>query len=275
MIVALLVALVAAFLFALTFLFLLQAGRHDLLLARRQLEGAHTELERLQRAFAQFTPSGLVDRIIETGIDIKGEKRLVTILFADIQGFTQLSERLEPAVLLRVLGGYFAAMSESITAHHGSVTRFIGDGFMALFGALQANPWQVKDAVEAGLAMRDGLSKYNQTLLAEGLPALSLGIGINHGLVVAGVVGAEGLLQFDVYGDAVNVAARVEALTRGFGTDLLVTDAVKRELDDRFVTREMPPTHVKGKTEAILTYAVDGQTAENQQKAGGPFTIKP
>ena len=83
---------------------------------------------------------------------------------------------------------------------------------MALFGALPANPWQVKDAVEAGLAMRDSLSKYNQTLPAEGLPTLSFGIGINHGLAVADVAGAEGPLQFDVYGDAVNVAVRVEAL---------------------------------------------------------------
>jgi adenylate cyclase len=241
-IAVLVVALAVALLLALTFLFLHQAGMRDKLLARRQLEGAHSELERLQRAFSQFTPSGLVDRIIDAGMDITAEKRLVTILFADIQGFTQLTERLEPAALLRVLGGYFAAMSEAITAHHGSVTRFIGDGLMALFGALVTNPWQVKDAVEAGL------------------PPLAIGIGINHGLVVVGVVGSEGLLQFDVHGDAVNVAARVEALTRKFGTDLLVTAAVRKELDGRFVMREMPPTLVKGKTEAILTYAVDGLT---------------
>jgi adenylate cyclase len=259
-IAVLVVALAVALLLALTFLFLHQAGMRDKLLARRQLEGAHSELERLQRAFSQFTPSGLVDRIIDAGMDITAEKRLVTILFADIQGFTQLTERLEPAALLRVLGGYFAAMSEAITAHHGSVTRFIGDGLMALFGALVTNPWQVKDAVEAGLAMRASLAEYNRSLVAEGLPPLAIGIGINHGLVVVGVVGSEGLLQFDVHGDAVNVAARVEALTRKFGTDLLVTAAVRKELDGRFVMREMPPTLVKGKTEAILTYAVDGLT---------------
>jgi len=256
------VALVAALVIALASLYLLQAGRRERLIARRQLEAAQGELERLQRAFAQFTPSGLVDRIIDTGTAIKAEKRNVTILFADIQGFTHLTESLEPGVLLRVLGGYFAAMSEAITSHHGSVTRFIGDGLIALFGALDANPWQVKDAVEAGCAMRESLARYNRTLAEEGLPTLAIGIGINNGLVVAGVVGAEGLLQYDVHGDAVNVAARVEALNRTFSTDLLVTDTVKNALDGRFITREMPATRVKGKTEAILTWAIDGLATE-------------
>ena len=160
---------------------------------------------------------------------------------------------------MRLLGGYFTAMSEAITSHHGQVTRFIGDGLMALFGALETNPWQARDAVEASLAMRANLAAYNRTLAAEGLPTIGFGVGINYGTVVAGVVGHESLLQYDVHGDTVNVATRVEQLTRTLGTDILVTDAVKNLLDDQYLVRELAPTAVKGKSKPILTYAVDGK----------------
>jgi len=251
-------ALAGVFLLAALVLLLLSARRERRLLMQ-QLEGAQRELERLQRAFARFAPSGLVDLVIDRGADINAERRPVTVLFADIKSFTQLTERLDPAVLIRVLNGYFATMAEAITAHHGHVARFIGDGLMALFGALDNNPWQVKDAVEAALAMRAGLAGYNESLQSEGLPALAIGVGVHHGVVVAGVMGAEDLLQFDVHGDVVNVTARVESLTRSFDVDILVTEAVKSLLDERFLTREMPPTPVKGKSAPILTFAVDGQ----------------
>ncbi len=252
-------ALTAALILAAALVILLVRWTHEKRLAALQLEGTQRELERLQGAFARFAPAPLVERIIDTGTNITAERRPVTILFADVQGFTQLTEKLPPDVLMRLLGGYFSAMSEAITSHHGHVTRFIGDGLMALFGALDSNPWQARDAVEAGLAMRAGLAAYNRTLAAEGLPTIGFGVGINHGVVVAGVLGHETLLQFDVHGDAVNVAARVEQLTRTLGTDILVTDAVKNLLDDQFLTREMPPTNVKGKSVPILTFAVDGK----------------
>jgi len=252
-------ALIAATFLALVLLVLVVRGARERRLAARQLEGTQKELERLQAAFARFAPSRLVERIIDTGTNITAERRPVTILFADVQGFTQLAERLEPDVLMRMLGGYFSAMSEAITSHHGHVAKFIGDGLMALFGDLDANPWQARDAVEASLAMRANLAAYNRTLSAEGLPTIGFGVGINHGVVVAGVVGHESLLQFDVHGDAVNVAARVEQLTRTLEADILVTDAVKNLLDDQFLTREMPPTSVKGKSLPILTFAVDGK----------------
>jgi len=252
-------ALIAAAVLVAVLALLLIRSVHERRLAAAQLDGTHKELERLQTAFARFAPSRLVDRIIDTGTNIKAERRPVTVLFADVQGFTQLTEQLEPGVLMRLLGGYFTAMSEAITSHHGHVTRFIGDGLMALFGALEPNPWQARDAVEASLAMRTNLADYNRTLAAQGLPAIKFGVGINHGTVVAGVVGHESLLQYDVHGDTVNVAARVEQLTRALGTDILVTDSVMNLLDDQYLVREMPPTIVKGKSAPIMTYALDGK----------------
>ena len=253
----------AAILAAALVLLLLRAERERRLTAT-QLERTRTELERLQGAFARFAPARIVDRIIDAGTDISAERKSVTILFADLQGFTAITEKLEPEVLMRILSGYFSSMSEAVNSHHGHLNRFIGDGLVALFGALDENPWQTRDAVEASLAMRSNLAAYNRTLAAEGLPTIAFGVGINCGVVVVGVVGHDTLLQFDVIGDAVNVAARVEQLTRTLGTDILVTDEVKQTLADQYVMREMPPTVVKGKSAPIVTWAIDSRSRPRQ-----------
>ena len=129
---------------------------------------------------------------------------------------------------------------------------------MALYGALDTNPWQVRDAVHSGLAMREALSDYNERLKGRGQPQLVMGMGIHHGPVVAGIIGADDFVQFDVYGDVVNVASRVQTLTRDFEADLLVSDVVMKQLDDSFEARSMPATKVKGKSDPIRTFAIDG-----------------
>jgi len=148
-------------------------------------------------------------------------------------------------------------MNGALVAHHGHLSRLMGDGLMALFGALEKNPWQTADAVKAALAMRDALAAYNRQLEARGLARLEFGVGIHTGDVVAGVMGSDRFMEFTVIGDPVNVAARVEALTRVHSVDILVTEAVQQTLDPRFVVRPMPPVTVKGKSEPIATFAVD------------------
>jgi class 3 adenylate cyclase len=128
----------------------------------------------------------------------------------------------------------------------GHVSTFIGDGILALFGALQPNPWQGNDAVYAALAMREELAAYNRELEAEGLPTLSIGIGLHRGGGVAALVGSRDLMQFTFVGRIVNLAARVQDLTRKFQVDILVTRAVKDTLDRRFALRELPATPVRG-----------------------------
>jgi adenylate cyclase len=149
-------------------------------------------------------------------------------------------------------------MAEVAAAHRGHLAKFIGDGFLVLFGALEPNPWQTNDAVHAALAMRAALAAYNARLRAEGLPALTAGIGIHRGPVVAGLIGNAALMEYGVIGRTVNVAARIEGLTRAYATDVLVTDAVAAHLDDRFRLRRMPPAELKGIAGAVLTFAVEG-----------------
>ena len=222
----------------------------------RRLEQSARELDRLQRSFARFAPAELVERIATDVQLASGERREVTVLFADLRDFTQLSERLDPAEVLGLLNGYFLAMSAAIQSHHGHVTRLMGDGIMSVFGALERNPWHVQDAVEAALDMRQSLARYNESLAQRGLPALAFGVGIHCGAVIAGLVGSDRMQEFTVLGDVVNLASRVEALTRRLGGDILVTDEVRSVLGDRFLMTAMPPADIKGKSRPVLTWAV-------------------
>jgi adenylate cyclase len=224
----------------------------------RRLQDAARELESLQQAFGRFAPSEVVEAIIAQGISTRSEAKEITVLFADVKGFTSIAEQLEPDALVALLNGYFAVMGDVVSAHRGHLAKFIGDGLLVLFGALEPNPWQTNDAVHTALAMREALERYNARILAEGLPAIAAGIGIHRGPVVAGVIGNAALMEYGVIGRTVNVASRVEGLTRVHGTDVLVTEAVRVHLDGRFRLRPMPATEVKGIPEPLVTYAVDG-----------------
>jgi adenylate cyclase len=224
----------------------------------RRLAHESRSLEMLQQAFARFAPSEVVESIIAQGISTRSETKEITVLFADLKGFTPLAEVLAPDELVMLLNGYFAAMGKVIASHRGHLSKFIGDGLLALFGALEPNPWQTNDAVHAALAMQLALADYNEGLAARGLPVLAAGIGIHRGPVVAGVVGNAELVEYGVIGRTVNVASRVEGLTRVHGVDVLVTEAVRVHLDARFRLRPLPPADVKGLPEPLPTFAVEG-----------------
>lgn len=223
-----------------------------------QLEASAADLEHLQTACARLAPAGVVQRLIADSADTGAERKVVTALFADLVGYTAMSERLEPAVLARVLNGYFQSMSDAIHDHRGHVATFVGDGILAYFGALQPNPWQCDDAVRAALAMRAAMRGYNQELEAESLLPLAVGIGIHRGLGLAGLVGCRERMEYAFVGRTVNLAARVQSLTRIHQVDILVTEAVREHLDPRFVLESLPAEPVKGIAEPVVTWAVRG-----------------
>jgi len=222
-----------------------------------RLAAAAQNLESLQRAFARFAPAEVVEEIIAQGVSTHSEKKEITVLFADLKGFTALGERLDPTQLVQLLNGYLERMSRAIDAHRGHVAKFLGDGMLALFGALESNPWQTNDAVHAALGMRAALADYNATLAGDGVPPLAMGIGIHRGPVVAGVIGSAELMEYGVIGGTVNLASRVERLTRTHGVDVLVTEAVRRALDSRFHLRAMPAAEVRGLPGPLVTFAVE------------------
>jgi adenylate cyclase len=235
----------------------LLALRHRARQLQRVLAVSQEKLEQLQREFEHFAPADVVEQLTGgQGIYVP-RRRIVTMLFADLRGFTALCDRLDPAVAVDILNDYFRRMNAAITSHHGHINELVGDGLLALFGALEHNPWQGRDSVLAALDMRVELARYNEELRAKSLPELRFGIGIHSGEVVVGVMGAGALSKFTVTGDPINVASRVEGLTSVHKVDLLITEEIRSTLDDQFTLRRMPATAVKGKPEPIVTYYVE------------------
>jgi class 3 adenylate cyclase len=239
---------------------------------RSQLEAAAANLEKLQQACSRLAPAGVLQRLIaddvQPGTGPKAERKVATALFVDLVGFTAMSERLEPAVLARVLDGYYQRMSDAIDEHRGQVGSFVGDGIVAYFGATQPNPWQCDDAVRAALAMRAAIDEYNGELDREGLPRLSIGIGIDRGPGLAGLMGSRDRKEYAFIGRSVNIAARVQALTRIHQVDILVTETVRDDLDPGFVLVPMPAKPVKGLTKPVMTYAVRRRSTGREPAVG-------
>jgi adenylate cyclase len=248
---------------------LLERSRRQAARLRRALETSSKELEQLQLSFSHFAPQDIVERIIAKGVSTTADHKEVTVLFADLVGFTQLGANLDPGILVEVLNDYFTRMSRVISDHRGHVSKFIGDGMLALFGALERNPWQANDAVQAALAMQAELRDYNRVLESKSLPALRAGIGLHRGVAVAGIIGSNELMELTVIGNTVNVAARVEHLTRVHDADVLVTGAIRAAIDPRFRLRELPATAVAGVSEPLVVYAVDGFDTDSRYPLEG------
>jgi len=239
----------------LTFLVIRQ--KHKLKNLENLLKHNTSRLEQLQVDFGRFAPQDVIEHLTEGDGEYAPSNRSVTVLFADIKGFTRMCDKMDPATVVSILNGYFQCMTRAISRHHGVVTEMMGDGLLALFGAIRNNPWQVQDAVLGALSMREALKEYNEKLKSQSLPELSIGIGIHQGKVLAGIMGNYQLSKFGVVGDTINVASRVEGLTRLHNVDLLITEEVRLKLDDRFRVKKMPPMMVKGKEGPVITYMVE------------------
>ena len=225
-----------------------------------QLEASARALQDLQTACSRLAPAGVVEKLITDGLragDVpSAERKVATALFVDLIGYTALSERLDPPTLAGVLNGYFQRVSDAVHEHRGHVSTYLGDGILAYFGAMQPNPWQCDDAVRAAMQMRTAMRQYSSELERDGLPPLSVGIGIHRGPGLAGLVGSRDRMEYMFVGPTVNLAARVQSLTRTLQVDILVTEAIRSELDPGFPLRPMPAEKVKGIDAPVVTYAV-------------------
>jgi adenylate cyclase len=186
-----------------------------------------------------------------------GVLREVTILFADLRGFTTLSERLPPDQLLRLLNRCFERLVPEIESRGGIVDKFVGDEIMALFGTPQALPDAADQALRAALGMRQALAALNLELAANDQPAIACGIGLNTALVIAGNIGTAARLNYTVIGDGVNLAKRIESATRDLGADLLVSESTLQAAHDRYATRDLGKITVKGRAAPVRVFALE------------------
>lgn len=213
--------------------------------------GGLEERERIRDTFGRFVSRDVADAVLSGRVPLEGEHRNVTILFQDIRGFTALSETLDPAVMLRLLNRFFTQVVAAVEAEGGVVKQFLGDGVMALFGVPQAYADHAERATRAALGIAARLRTLNDELAQQGATPLKIGIGIHTGNVVAGLIGPDNRMEYGVVGDAVNVASRIEALTKDLAATILVSKDVALQLGSAFILGRIATLPVKGRKRAV------------------------
>jgi len=217
---------------------------------RAIVDGIENTVERgrLRRTFAGQVSPAVMNEMLAGSLSpgVSGQLAEVCILFSDIRAFTTLSERMPPVVVTTVLQRYFDRMVHAVHRHEGTVDKFIGDGMMVLFGAPRKSADPCGDAVKCALAMMSGLDELNAEFEKEGLPTLTIGIGINFGTVTVGNIGSSERHNYSAIGDAVNVAARLEGLTKELGRKILITESVVSRMGDGFHFDPLGTHQVKG-----------------------------
>ena len=220
----------------------------------------------MKETFSSYLSGDLLDQLIANPDSLKlgGEKKELSILFSDIRGFTTLSESMSPEKLIKILNRYFTPMTEAVLDNGGMLDKYIGDAVMAFFNA----PVDVKEHADASclcaLAMIEKLDKLNIELESEGILPIRIGIGLNTAEVIVGNIGSDAKKEYTVIGDGVNLASRVEGLTKNYGVQILITEFTVAKLNAKFVYREIEPVQVKGKDEAIVLFELMPNTEDSE-----------
>jgi adenylate cyclase len=225
------------------------------------------EKQRTRRTLERYVSKNLVKEILENPggfySSLLGARKPVTVLFSDLVGFTTVSEKADPVLLVKQLNRYLSAMVPTVFDNAGTLDKFIGDAIMAVWGNVSSHGVgeDAKAAVRAALAMRREMRKLNEAWRTEGLIPLAFGVGINQGEAVIGNIGSYApheRLDPTVIGDAVNLASRLEGLTRIYGVDILLGATVAEHVRDEFHLRSVARAQVKGKSKPVDIFTLIG-----------------
>jgi adenylate cyclase len=210
--------------------------------------------------FSHFVPRRLVEKLIETGtpLQLGGTRREVTLLFSDVVNFTEITEKADPAQVMKYTSRYFAAMSHEIMAHAGTVDKYIGDAIMAIWNAPADDPDHAANACAAALALQRAHDRLNAEFEREGWPAYRTRIGLHTGEAVVGNIGSEDRMNYTALGATVNLAARLEGLNKNYGTLILVSSALKQRAGPGFCFRSVDRIKPKGFAETFDIYELRG-----------------
>ena len=211
--------------------------------------------ERVRDLLGKVVSKEIASELLSGKVELGGEERQVTVLFSDIRNFTTLCEQLPATQIVGLLNRYLSRMSEVIESQGGVVDKYIGDAVMALFGAPVARADAAEAAVRAAIAMQEALRELHALHDAEGLPRLATGIGIHTGNVVAGNLGSSHRMNYTVIGDAVNLASRLQGLTREHDSAIIVSAATAATAPG-FAYRALGEVRVKGKSEVVTIYGL-------------------
>ncbi len=214
--------------------------------------------------FKNYVPSELVDEMSrhpEQLVSMAGESREMTMLFSDVRGFTTISEGMDSKALSQLMNEFLTPLSRVISKHQGKVDKYMGDCIMAFWGAPKPLPNHARNAILAGLEMQQTLQKLQPHFKARGWPEIHVGVGINSGRVSVGNMGSEVRVAYTVMGDAVNLASRLEGITKQYGVGIIVGENTRNAVTD-FIYRELDQVRVVGKDKPVLIYEPIGMIGE-------------
>jgi adenylate cyclase len=225
---------------------------------------AHERLakEEVARAnYSRFLPEYVVKQMLENPESFKlgGVTQTITILFADIRGFTRISEHAPPEKIVQLLNRYFSAMTDIIFAHGGTLDKYLGDGLMALFGAPTVTPKDAANAMAAAVAMQRRMLSINDELQAEGYPEIGIGIGLHTGEVIVGYIGSERRSEYTAIGDTVNTASRLESNAKA--GEILVSEITANAARSRYQLAPREPISVKNRVQPVPLFEIEWQHA--------------
>jgi adenylate cyclase len=236
-----------------------QAGAAiDTLFAHEQIAKQVTQRAALER----FLSPEVVEMVSANpeGVRLGGVNQKVSVMFADIRGFTTLSEKMEPEKVVEILNNYFTHVTDIIFDHGGTLDKYLGDGVMALFGAPLSKGNDAENAVRSAQGIQRLVVELNRDAAERGWPELRVGIGINTGIVTAGNIGSPRRIDYTVIGDTVNAASRL--MSNAPGSNIIISHATAADLTEgKFKLAPLDPLKVKGKTEPINVFSVDWQGA--------------
>lgn len=223
---------------------------------------AHERLAREEVAranYGRFLPEYVVKQILENpdSFQLGGVNQYITVLFADIRGFTRLSERTRPEKVVQLLNKYFSEMTEIIFAHGGTLDKYIGDGLMALFGAPTATPDDATNAVNAAVDMQRSVQQLNREIVAEGFNEIGIGVGLHTGEATVGYIGSERRSEYTAIGDTVNLASRLESNCQS--GQILISEATARASQALYQLIARDPIMVKNRVQPVQLYEVRWQ----------------
>jgi len=224
------------------------------------------EKARITQTFGLYVSPSVVHEIIlhPEALRLGGEKRVLSVLFSDVRGFTAVSELMEPETLVSILNVLLTAMTRVIFEHGGVVDKFIGDAVMALFGApLPTSDHALKSCL-AAIAMQEALRPLREQWLKEGKPRIEIGVGVNTGTMTLGNMGSDQRFDYTVIGDSVNLASRLEGLNKQYGTEIIISEATLKAAGESLVARELDLVRVKGKKDQVRIYELLGRKGETR-----------
>ncbi|PKK90206.1 MAG: hypothetical protein CVV64_10790 [Candidatus Wallbacteria bacterium HGW-Wallbacteria-1] len=231
----------------------------DELASEKRVSADEMEKRReLKNLFQRFTTPAVVDEILRNPekVCLGGEKRTMTVLFSDLRGFTTYSEKYDPEQVVAVLNEYLTAMTEIVFRFGGTLDKFVGDEIMALWGAPVEDEAHAENAVRAAVAMVFRLLELQTDWRRRGIEILDMGVGINSGEMLAGNIGSDIRMDYTVIGDAVNLGARLEALTREHSCYLIISEHTYKMVENLVDVKDLGELTVKGKKSATRAYSV-------------------